>query len=99
VLRERAGRVVTEVGRISPRTGPRSARQGMAARDRSLRERRKRRPRKQPGGPGMTMSLVDEPDEKIDCLPATCCGCGADLAAAPVTADRAEEWPVGSGLR
>jgi hypothetical protein len=56
--------------------------------DRSLRERGKRRPGKQPGGPGMTMNLVDDPGETIDCPPAACCGCGADLASAPVTAQR-----------
>jgi transposase len=56
--------------------------------DRSLRERGKRRPGKQPGDPGTTMSLVDDPDERIDCPPAACCGCGAGLAGAPVTARR-----------
>ena len=56
--------------------------------DRSLRERGTRRPGKQPGGPGMTMNLVDDPAETIDCPPAVCCGCGADLAGAPVTAQR-----------
>ena len=56
--------------------------------DRSLRERGKRRPGKQPGGPGMTMSLVDDPDETINCPPLACRGCGADLAGAPVTAQR-----------
>jgi transposase len=56
--------------------------------DRSLRERGKRRPGKQPGDPGMTMSLVDDPDERIECPPAVCCGCGAGLAGAPVTAQR-----------
>ena len=56
--------------------------------ERSLRERGKRRPGKQPGDPGATMSLVDDPDETIDCPPLACCGCGADLAAAPVTAER-----------
>jgi transposase len=56
--------------------------------DRSLRERGKRRPGKQPGDPGTTMNLVDDPDESIDCPPAVCCGCGADLAGAPVTAWR-----------
>jgi transposase len=56
--------------------------------DRSLRERGKRRPGKQPGVPGMTMNLVDDPDETIACPPAACCGCGADLAGAPVTAQR-----------
>jgi transposase len=56
--------------------------------DRSLRERGKRRPGKQPGEPGMTMSLVDDPDESIGCPPPACRGCGADLASAPVTAQR-----------
>jgi transposase len=56
--------------------------------DRSLRERGKRRPGKQPGDPGSTMSLVDDPDEIIYCPPAVCCGCGEDLAAAPVSAQR-----------
>jgi transposase len=55
---------------------------------RSLRERGKRRPGKQPGGPGMTMNLVDDPDESIECPPAVCRGCGADLASALVTARR-----------
>jgi len=58
------------------------------SRDRSLRERGKRRPGKQPGDPGSTMSLVDDPDETIACPPAACCGCGADLASVPVTAQR-----------
>ena len=56
--------------------------------DRSLRERGKRRPGKQPGDPGSTMNLVDDPDEIIACPPAACCGCGAGLAGAPVTAQR-----------
>ena len=34
------------------------------------------------------MSLADDPDERIDCPSAVCCGCGADLASAPVTAQR-----------
>ena len=56
--------------------------------DRSLRERGKRRPGKQPGDPGSTMNLIDDPDETIDCPPAVCCGCGAGLASAPVMAQR-----------
>jgi transposase len=58
------------------------------AADRSLRERGKRRPGKQPGDPGVTMNLIDDPDETIACPPAACCGCGADLAGMPVTAQR-----------
>jgi transposase len=56
--------------------------------DRSLRERGKRRPGKQPGEPGTTMCLVDDPDERFEFPPAACCGCGAGLAGAPVTAQR-----------
>jgi len=58
------------------------------SKDRSLRERGKRRPGKQPGEPGSTMNLVDDPDEVIGCPPAQCRGCGADLAGVPVTAER-----------
>ena len=36
----------------------------------------------------MTMNLIDDPDETIECPPALCCGCGADLAGEPVTAQR-----------
>ena len=56
--------------------------------DRSLRERGKRRPGKQPGDPGTTMFLADDPDESFDCPPGTCRGCGAGLAGEPVTAQR-----------
>jgi transposase len=56
--------------------------------DRSLRERGKRRPGKQPGDPGVMMNLIDDPDETLECPPAVCCGCGADLAGEPVTAQR-----------
>src|SRR5260221_4857539 len=34
------------------------------------------------------MNLVDDPDEKFEFPPAACCGCGADLAGEPVTAQR-----------
>jgi transposase len=57
-------------------------------RDRSLRERGKRRPGKQPGEPGTTMKLVDDPDERIEFSPACCRGCGAGLAAEPVLDQR-----------
>jgi transposase len=55
---------------------------------RSLRERGKRRPGRQPGEPGTTMNLVDDPDERFEFPPAACCGCGAGLAGAPVLAQR-----------
>ena len=56
--------------------------------DRSLRERGKRRPGKQPGEPGTTMNLAADPDERFEFPPAACCGCGAGLAGAPVLAQR-----------
>jgi transposase len=56
--------------------------------DRSLRERGKRRPGKQPGDPGVTMCLSGDPDESFDCPPAACRCCGTDLSAEPVTAQR-----------
>jgi transposase len=58
------------------------------SRDRSLRERGKRRPGKQPGEPGTTMRLVDDPDERFWYPPAACRECGTDLAAEPVTVQR-----------
>lgn len=57
-------------------------------RDRSLRERGRRRPGKQPGEPGTTLVLADDPDERLGFGPAACRGCGAALAGAPVVAER-----------
>jgi Family of unknown function (DUF6444)/Transposase IS66 family len=56
-------------------------------RDRSLRERGKRRPGRQPGDPG-TMLLVDDPNERLEFPPSACRGCIADLAAEPVAVQR-----------
>jgi len=56
--------------------------------DRSLRERGRRRPGKQPGSPGATMNLVDDPDERSEFPPAACRRCGAGLAGEPVAAQR-----------
>lgn len=55
------------------------------SRDRSSRERGGRRPGKQPGAESATMELVENPNETIECSPAECVGCGADLSNAPVT--------------
>jgi transposase len=57
-------------------------------RDRSLRERGRRRPGKQPGEPGTTMRLVDNPQRRFWYPPASCRECGTDLADAPVIAQR-----------
>ena len=57
-------------------------------RDRSLRERGNRRPGKQPGEPGTTMKLIDDPDRRFFYPPASCRECGTGLAGAPVLAQR-----------
>jgi hypothetical protein len=57
-------------------------------RDRSSRERGKRRPGKQPGEPGTTMRLVDDPDVRLFFPPAACRGCGEGLAGEPAVAQR-----------
>ncbi len=64
-------------------------------RDRSLRERTGRRPGKQPGAPGKTFRLSDHPDEIIECVPAQCGRCGADLAGQPaVRMQRRQVWDI-----
>src|SRR2546429_4882699 len=53
-------------------------------RDRSLREGTGRRPGKQPGDPGATMQLVEDPDARVACAPAAWSGCQRDPSDAPV---------------
>ena len=51
--------------------------------DRSLREKTGRKPGRQPGAPGRTSGLSDDPDETIECAPAECGRCGRDLTGEP----------------
>jgi len=51
---------------------------------RSLREVSGRRPGGQPGHPGATLALVEQPDEVRAHQPSVCAGCGRDLGTAPV---------------
>ena len=83
-LRRRAGRDSSTSSRPPSSDSPYQKK----GRDRSLRERGKRRPGKQPGDPGTTMRLVDDPDERFWYPPAACRECGKGLAAEPVTAQR-----------
>jgi len=53
--------------------------------DRSLRRRSGRNPGKQPGAQSSTLRRSPDPDERVECWPATCACCCADLADAPVT--------------
>ncbi len=50
---------------------------------RSLRRRSGRKPGGQPGHPGSTLALVDDPNERRRHEPGPCTGCGADLVDAP----------------
>jgi transposase len=53
--------------------------------DRSLRGRSGRAPGKQPGSSSSTLKQSADPGETVQCAPAACCCCGADLAGAEVT--------------
>jgi transposase len=52
---------------------------------RSARGASGRKPGKQPGGPGATMGLMDDPNETFRCDLECCADCGADLSGAPIT--------------
>ncbi len=81
-LTEQAGLLTAQVERLSARVGELERQAGRDSStssrppssdnpykkkgDRSLRERGKRRPGKQPGEPGTTMNLVDNPDDTIE---------------------------------
>jgi transposase len=56
--------------------------------DRSLRGRGGRKPGKQPGAQSSALRQAADPDVTVECGPAECAGCGADLAGAPVTGVR-----------
>ena len=63
--------------------------------DRSLREKTGRRPGKQPGAPGKTLGLSDDPDEVIECAPAECGRCGRDLTGEPAArTERRQRWDI-----
>jgi hypothetical protein len=49
----------------------------------SLRRASGRKPGGQPGHPGSTLALVDNPNKRVRHEPGPCSGCGGDLADAP----------------
>jgi hypothetical protein len=58
------------------------------AKPRSARQRSGRKPGKQPGGPGVSRSLSDNPDRIMAIEPDRCGGCQGSLAAATCRRDR-----------
>ena len=93
------GQLQAQVERVERRTGKDSATSSKPPssdspykkrqpRDRSLRERGKRAPGKQPGEPGTTMNLVDNPKYRFWYPPAECGECGTGLAGEDVFAQR-----------
>jgi transposase len=56
--------------------------------DRSLRQKTGRRPGKQPGAASSTLRQSPHPDRIVECGPARCAGCGADLSGQPPLAVR-----------
>ena len=58
------------------------------AKKRSCRRKSGRQRGKQPGSSGMTLRLVGDPDDTVECPPRCCGGCGLDLAEAEVFAEQ-----------
>ena len=85
VLERQAGKDSSTSSRPPSSDGPYGKK---PSRDRSLREKGKRRPGKQPGGPGTTMKLADNPKYRFWYPPAECAGCGTALAGEEVFAQR-----------
>lgn len=62
------------------------SRQAEARRAKRSRDGKVRRPGKQPGGEGTTLSMVENPDEIVVHAPQVCAGCGGSLVDAEITA-------------
>ncbi len=96
-LADRVAQMERRVGRDSsnssrpPSSDSPYTKKARKARDRSLRGRSGRKPGKQPGAPGATLAQVGDPDHTVVCVPATCTGCGCDLAGVPVDAEQARQ--------
>ena len=80
-LTARVAELERRLGRNSRNSSQPPSADGPAVPPRAARQRGSgRRPGKQPGSPGSTLTLVDDPDVVIEHLPNCCRGCGTDLA-------------------
>src|SRR6266540_6119188 len=89
-LERRAGRDSSNSNRPPSSDSP-YTKKPRKPRERSLRGRSGRAPGKQPGAPGATLAQVPDPDHTVVCAPATCAGCGGDLAGVAVAAEQARQ--------
>jgi transposase len=78
-LRTEVAELRRQLGRNSRNSSQPPSGDGPAVPSRRSRRGSGRKPGKQPGSPGTTMTLVDDPDEVIEHHPGCCRGCGADL--------------------
>lgn len=85
--REEIARLRDEVAQLKRRLGMNSGNSSMPpSSDRfskpapkSLRGKTNRKQGKQPGAPGSSLSLTDDPDHVVDHVPSSCSGCGTGL--------------------
>jgi transposase len=97
VLGDRVAQLERQAGRDSsnsskpPSSDSPYTKKPRKATDRSLWGRSGRKPGKQPGAPGVTLAQVADPDHTIVCAPATCTGCGGDLAGVAVGAEQTRQ--------
>ncbi len=84
VLVERVAGLSARAGRDSSNSSRPPSSDPPYAPKRGMRGKSGRKPGKQPGAPGSTLSGVDDPDEVVVCELANCPDCGSSLAAAPI---------------
>ena len=81
----RIAELEARLGMTSKNSGKPPSSDGLAKpAPKSLRKKSGRGPGRLEGQPGVTLRQVEVPDHEITHEPLACCGCGADLAGAPV---------------
>jgi transposase len=86
-LRAQVAELRAELGKNSGNSSKQPSRDPAAERERQAEARRakrskggkRRRPGKQPGSPGQTLKMVENPDEVVVHEPGRCCDCGHEL--------------------